>query len=586
MARAKAAQAAERVAEARTEAQRAAAPAKDAADATKPPPPPLANAAEDPAKDAADPAAPPPVKVRKPYTITKQRERWTDAEHQRFIEALDLYGRQWRKIEEYVGTKTAVQIRSHAQKFFSKLEKEGHTSGSMVTRNGIGFSIPPPRPKKRPAHPYPKKAGNTGKAAEAAKKARKAAPAPAPPAAPAAAGPAEAADPAAVERSVAQLAANAQKAAQTAAAMVLQAGVEALNCPPAAVPHVQQIVPPVEFFAFIAVQMLQPAVPPAAVALPPLGVPGAPMPGAEAAAGPDLAALFAGFQQAAAASGAPAAEPHTSSDATQFGLKQQPGGRGRTGHSHGSSAATGGRKAAGAAANGSDRSSDDDGSGSDGNQAGGGGRSGSGGNGSNEGSNENGLQGGVSNGNTNSGGAGSGGETGRSGRSSGAEPQSAHREGTPSAAAAFHPPAGNPGAALPPVALPGALGANPFLPAFPGLAASPLPGGAAAFAQNPFLAAMAFQNPMAGFQVPPPFAPPVHQPVAQLVPQAPAPPAATAAAGAPPAAAAAAAAKVTAKAKAGPPSGGIPKSKASPQIGRTPSGSFQQYQKAPGKAAL
>ena len=177
MARAKAAQAAERVAEARTEAQRAAAPAKDAADATKPPPPPLANAAEDPAKDAADPAAPPPVKVRKPYTITKQRERWTDAEHQRFIEALDLYGRQWRKIEEYVGTKTAVQIRSHAQKFFSKLEKEGHTSGSMVTRNGIGFSIPPPRPKKRPAHPYPKKAGNTGKAAEAAKKARKAAPA-------------------------------------------------------------------------------------------------------------------------------------------------------------------------------------------------------------------------------------------------------------------------------------------------------------------------------------------------------------------------------------------------------------------------
>ena len=179
MARAKAAQAAERAAEARTEAQRAAAPAKDAADATKPPPPPPANAAEDPAKDAADPAAPPPVKVRKPYTITKQRERWTDAEHQRFIEALDLYGRQWRKIEEYVGTKTAVQIRSHAQKFFSKLEKEGHTSGSMVTRNGIGFSIPPPRPKKRPAHPYPKKAGNTGKAAEAAKKARKAA-APAP----------------------------------------------------------------------------------------------------------------------------------------------------------------------------------------------------------------------------------------------------------------------------------------------------------------------------------------------------------------------------------------------------------------------
>ena len=32
--------------------------------------------------------------------------------------------RTWKRIEDHIGTKTAVQIRSHAQKFFSKLEKE------------------------------------------------------------------------------------------------------------------------------------------------------------------------------------------------------------------------------------------------------------------------------------------------------------------------------------------------------------------------------------------------------------------------------------------------------------------------------
>ena len=44
-------------------------------------------------------AAPPCAQARKPYTITKQRERWTEDEHQRFLEALKLHGRAWRKIE-------------------------------------------------------------------------------------------------------------------------------------------------------------------------------------------------------------------------------------------------------------------------------------------------------------------------------------------------------------------------------------------------------------------------------------------------------------------------------------------------------
>ncbi|XP_051147240.1 protein REVEILLE 1-like [Andrographis paniculata] len=93
-------------------------------------------------------------KARKPYTITKQRERWTEEEHRKFIEALKLHGRAWRKIEEHVGTKTAVQIRSHAQKFFSKVARESNTCEASSVKP---IEIPPPRPKRKPVHPYPRK---------------------------------------------------------------------------------------------------------------------------------------------------------------------------------------------------------------------------------------------------------------------------------------------------------------------------------------------------------------------------------------------------------------------------------------------
>jgi hypothetical protein len=43
------------------------------------------------------------------------------------------------------------QIRSHAQKYFLKVQK-----------NGTGEHLPPPRPKRKAAHPYPQKAPKSG----------------------------------------------------------------------------------------------------------------------------------------------------------------------------------------------------------------------------------------------------------------------------------------------------------------------------------------------------------------------------------------------------------------------------------------
>ncbi|KAK7270462.1 hypothetical protein RIF29_23621 [Crotalaria pallida] len=86
-------------------------------------------------------------KTRKPYTITKSRESWTEPEHDKFLEALQLFDRDWKKIEAFVGSKTVIQIRSHAQKYFLKVQKSGASE-----------HLPPPRPKRKAAHPYPQKA--------------------------------------------------------------------------------------------------------------------------------------------------------------------------------------------------------------------------------------------------------------------------------------------------------------------------------------------------------------------------------------------------------------------------------------------
>ncbi|RLN12431.1 protein REVEILLE 6-like [Panicum miliaceum] len=106
-------------------------------------PPPMAVPAPAPAPAAGEEVR----KVRKPYTITKSRESWTEPEHDKFLEALQLFDRDWKKIEAYVGSKTVIQIRSHAQKYFLKVQK-----------NGTGEHLPPPRPKRKAAHPYPQKA--------------------------------------------------------------------------------------------------------------------------------------------------------------------------------------------------------------------------------------------------------------------------------------------------------------------------------------------------------------------------------------------------------------------------------------------
>ena len=49
--------------------------------------------------------------------------RWKFKEHMLFLEGLDKYGVNWKKIYPLIKTRTCDQIRSHAQKFFLKLKQ-------------------------------------------------------------------------------------------------------------------------------------------------------------------------------------------------------------------------------------------------------------------------------------------------------------------------------------------------------------------------------------------------------------------------------------------------------------------------------
>ena len=48
--------------------------------------------------------------------------RWSYEEHIKFIEGIVQYGKNWKNVQKYVGSRTSAQARSHAQKFFLKLK--------------------------------------------------------------------------------------------------------------------------------------------------------------------------------------------------------------------------------------------------------------------------------------------------------------------------------------------------------------------------------------------------------------------------------------------------------------------------------
>ncbi|KAG0213088.1 hypothetical protein BGX28_005109 [Mortierella sp. GBA30] len=66
---------------------------------------------------------------------------YTEVEEKAFVEALDLFGRNWRSVEEHVKTRDSNSIRSHAQKHFIKLFRDNIPLPAKVLETGPGYTL-------------------------------------------------------------------------------------------------------------------------------------------------------------------------------------------------------------------------------------------------------------------------------------------------------------------------------------------------------------------------------------------------------------------------------------------------------------
>src|SRR3990167_2775485 len=110
----------------------------------------------------------PTVKVKKEKKSRKSEDvgdkkvnsgvtgRWNKEEHDKFIDAIKQYGKDWKQVEQHIESRTGAQIRSHAQKFFNRIIKRYNIEKNEVIdfvhnayNSNIDSSIQSPKRKKK-----------------------------------------------------------------------------------------------------------------------------------------------------------------------------------------------------------------------------------------------------------------------------------------------------------------------------------------------------------------------------------------------------------------------------------------------------
>ena len=75
---------------------------------------------------------------KKSNNIIKNKGRWSKDEHDKFLEGIQLYGMDWRSVKKFIDTRTLIQVRSHAQKFYLRMKLcKDENLGINFTLNSI-----------------------------------------------------------------------------------------------------------------------------------------------------------------------------------------------------------------------------------------------------------------------------------------------------------------------------------------------------------------------------------------------------------------------------------------------------------------
>lgn len=72
---------------------------------------------------------------KKPFQA-ENTGRWTKEEHAIFLQGLEKHGKEWKEISHMIPTRSVVQIRTHAQKYFQKVAKTRAKEGKLDTSSG------------------------------------------------------------------------------------------------------------------------------------------------------------------------------------------------------------------------------------------------------------------------------------------------------------------------------------------------------------------------------------------------------------------------------------------------------------------